>query len=144
VTTFEGRYPKGSVLADPRTPEGARQIFGSDQFPASSMIARADWLNSNAETARKFVRAVKKSIVWIKNHSAAEVRLTIPESLRMPEEEADLRAILHSQQTMTPEGTISPGAAQLALKFVSVSSEKVRNARVDTSKVFTNEFALSK
>jgi NitT/TauT family transport system substrate-binding protein len=108
------------------------------------MIARADWLSSNPETARKFVRAVRKSMVWIKNHSAEEVRLTIPEASRMPEKEADLKAIIHSQQTMTPEGTIAPEAAQLALKFVSVSSEKVRNARVDASKVFTNEFALSK
>jgi NitT/TauT family transport system substrate-binding protein len=144
VTTFEGRHPEASVLADPRTAEGARQIFGSDQFPASSMIARADWLNSNAETVRKFVRAVRKSMVWIKDHSAEEVRLTIPEALRMPEKEADLKAILHSQQTMTPEGSIPPEAAQLALKFVSVSSEKVRNAKVDAEKVFTNEFALSK
>jgi NitT/TauT family transport system substrate-binding protein len=141
VTMFERGHSQVPFLADPRTEEGARRIFGVATFPATSLIARDDWLRAKPDTARRFVRAVKKAMLWIRSHSPEEVRATIPEALRMPDVEADLQAIRQSQQTLTPSGMIPADAPPVVLKFVALSSERVRDAHLDVSRVYTNEFA---
>jgi NitT/TauT family transport system substrate-binding protein len=93
ITTFERRHPSTALLADTRTAEGARQIFGVTNVLMSGLDAREDWLRANPETVRRFVRAVKKGMQWMASHSAEEVRATIPETSRMPDAEADLDAI---------------------------------------------------
>jgi NitT/TauT family transport system substrate-binding protein len=138
--TFERRYPKLKLLADTRTEEGTKQLFGEGKFPFASLIAREEWLQSDPETARRFARAVKKAMQWISTQSAEQVRETIPESLRMPDADADLTSIRLFQQTMTPDGT-PPGNPEIVRRFVAVSDERVRNANLDLSKICTKEFA---
>jgi NitT/TauT family transport system substrate-binding protein len=143
LAMFELRYPKLTILADTRTEEGTRQLFGEAKFPWATLIAREAWLQSDPETARRFVRAVKKAMQWIETHSAEEVRATIPEALRMPDVDADLKSIRLFQQTMTPDG-ISPGDPEIVRKFLAVSDERVRASHLDLSKICTKEFASSK
>jgi hypothetical protein len=80
---------------------------------------------------------------WIETHSPEEVRATIPETLRMPDVDADLKSIRLFQQTMTPDG-ISPGDPEIVRKFLAVSDERVRESHLDLSKICTKEFASSK
>jgi NitT/TauT family transport system substrate-binding protein len=138
---FEHRHPGQPFLADVRTAEGARQVFGSDQFPVAALIAQQNWLKNNSDTARRVVRAVKRAMEWTRTHSAEEVRQMIPEETRSPDAESDLLAIRQVQSTTSPDGTMPVGAAELLRKFTAASSEKVRNARIDLSKVFINDFA---
>ena len=140
ITTFERRYPKAALLADTRTEEGSKQIFGVAAVPISGLDAREEWLRSNPETARRFVRAVKKAMEWMANHSPEEVRATIPEASRMPDSEADLDAIRQIQGTMSRDGIMPPGAPEIIRKFVAVSDERVRNAQLDLARLYTNEF----
>jgi NitT/TauT family transport system substrate-binding protein len=140
LAMFERRYPKLTLLADTRTEEGARQLFGEAEFPWATLIAREEWLQSDPETARRFVRAVKKAMQWIKTQSPEEVRATIPETLRMPDVDADLKSIHLFQQTMTPDGT-SPGDPEIARKFLAASDERVRESHLDLSKICTKDFA---
>jgi NitT/TauT family transport system substrate-binding protein len=144
ITTFERRYPKAALLADTRTEEGARQVFGVATIPMSGLDGREEWLRTNPDTARRFVRAVKKAMQWMATHSAEEVRTSIPETLRMPDAEADLEAIRQAQGTISPDGIVPADAPETIRKYLAVSSERVRNAHLDLSKVYTNEFASAK
>jgi NitT/TauT family transport system substrate-binding protein len=143
LATFERRYPNLTFLADTRTEEGTRQLFGEARFPWATLIAREEWLQSDPETARRFVRAVKKAMQWIETHSPEEVRATIPEALRMPDVDADLKSIRLFQQTMTPDG-ISPGDPEIVRKFLAVSDGRIRESHLDLSKICTTEFATAK
>jgi NitT/TauT family transport system substrate-binding protein len=87
------------------------------------------------------VRAVKKGVEWMANHSAEDVRATIPEASRMPDAEADLEAIRQAQRTMSRDGIMPPDTPELIRKYLAVSDERVRNAHLDLSRLYTNEFA---
>ena len=64
----------------------------------------------------------------------------MPEDLRMPEAAADITAIRDAQRLLSPDGAIPAGAPDLVRAYVAHSSAKVRDAAIDLSKVYTNEF----
>jgi hypothetical protein len=45
---------------------------------------------------------------------------------------------------VSADGAIPPGAPVQVLKYVAISSEKVRQAGIDVSQVYTNEFVTNK
>ena len=53
ITALQARRPDAVVLADTRTPEGLRAVFGVDDYPASCLLAQGAWLRANPEVARK-------------------------------------------------------------------------------------------
>jgi NitT/TauT family transport system substrate-binding protein len=143
IGMFEQRYPQAVLLADLRTEDGTRQVFGVTNVAMSALDAREDWLRGNPETARHFVRAVKRGMEWMVNHSTEEVRAMIPEASRMPDTNADLEAIRQAQRTISPDGIMPPEVPEIIRRYLAVSDEGVRNANIDLSKLYTNEFVRS-
>lgn len=141
VTQFEDRHPQGQLLADTRTPAGSRDIFGSEEFPGLSLLTEDRWLRDNSDTARRFVRAVKKGMRWVREHPAEQVRNMIPERARMPDPSLDVRAIHEVQQGISADGVMPPGSAELVERFLAVSNPKVRTTHIDLAHLYTNEFA---
>jgi NitT/TauT family transport system substrate-binding protein len=140
IPTFEGRHPGQLFLADTRTPDGARRVFGSEMFPNLSLIAQEPWLRDNADTAHRLARAVKRGMRWMRDHPAEQVRDLITKRTARPDSETDLQAIRQAQQIMSPDGIVPGGAVDAVERFVAASSEKVRTAHVDLSKIYTNDF----
>jgi NitT/TauT family transport system substrate-binding protein len=62
ITTVKRRFPSVHVLADSRTAEGVREIYGMDIYPAHDLLAQTDWLRRNPEAARKLTAAVLKAM----------------------------------------------------------------------------------
>jgi NitT/TauT family transport system substrate-binding protein len=124
-------------LADTRTPEGARMVFGTDTFSNTSMVARDRWLNQSGDVPRRFVRAIKKGMDWMRHQPAEQVRTKMPEDLRMPDAAADVSAIRDAQRVLSADGAIPVGAPEQVLKYVSLSSAKVRGATIDLSQLYT-------
>jgi len=61
ITALQARQSEAVILADTRTVDGLRAVFGVDDYPASCLLAREGWLKANAETARKTARAVVRA-----------------------------------------------------------------------------------
>jgi NitT/TauT family transport system substrate-binding protein len=133
-------HPGLGILADTRTAEGARQIFGSASYPGSLLIAEESWLRANPDTARRFVRAVKHGMQWMATHSAEEIRANMREEQRLPDAEADLQTIRDFQQMLSPDGAIQPGSAELMFRVLATSLENVRDARIDFTRAYTNAY----
>lgn len=140
IPTFELRNPTTAFLADTRTPSGARRAFGTDNFPALSLLADIDWLEQNADAAQRLVRAMQKAMRWVREQPVERVREMIPAESRMTPAEADFRAIREAQASMSPDGMVPPGSAAAVERFVAVSDPRVRAAKVDAEKVYTNQF----
>lgn len=144
IPVFERKYPDITFLAETRTAEGAQKVFGSAVFPNSAaLVAQDDWLKTNAGAARSLVIALKRAMDWMRNHAAEEIRGQMPEGLRMEDIEADLMAIRHAQQILSPDGVTPAEAPELVRKWLAASSENVRAARIDLAKTYTNEFVLA-
>ncbi|HEU5257239.1 MAG TPA: ABC transporter substrate-binding protein [Vicinamibacterales bacterium] len=144
IPTFEARHPGNRFLADTRTSAGARVVFRSEVFPSLSLLAQDRWLQQNADTALRLVRAVKRGMDWIRNRPAEQVREMLPETARMPDPEADLHAIGEMQRGMSSDGVMPPGSAELIRNYVAVSNPAVRAAHIDPASLYTNELASVK
>jgi NitT/TauT family transport system substrate-binding protein len=144
IFMYEHRQPATRLIADTRTPAGAREVFGSETFPSLSLLAPDRWLQENPDTARRLVRALARGLRWVHDQPAERVRDMIPPEARMPVPDADLEAIRAAQSAMSPDGLMPAGAAELIERFVAVSDARVRAARLDPARTYTNEFAAPK
>ena len=143
ISTFEERHPGSAFIADTRTLDGVREVFGAETFPSLGLVAQDGWLRDHAEIARRLVRAVKKGMRWVSDHPAEQVRAMVPPDARMTPN-ADLQSIRRIQETMSPDGQMPPDAPQLIQKFVAVSNAKVRAAHISAAEFYTNEFTSTK
>lgn len=141
IPAFELRNPANAFLADTRTLEGARQVYGSEVFPALSLLAEDAWLAHNADSVQRLVRAMKKAMRWVREQPVEKIREMIPEEARMTPAEADFRAIREVQAAMSSDGVVPAGSAGIIEKFVAVSDARVRAAHVDPEAIYTNRFA---
>ena len=120
IATWERRHEGNTLLADTRTPGGARRVFGSDEFPALSLLSEDGWLVQHADTAQRFVRAVKRGVLWVRNNSPEDVRQMIPEGSRMATVEGDCQAIREAQAALSVDGLMPAGSAERIERFVAV------------------------
>ena len=144
ITLFEERQPAVRLLADTRTSEGTRQLFGSETFPSLGLLAEDSWLGKNGDTARRLVRAVRRGMQWLRDQPPERVRDMIPPGARMTTPSADLQAIREAQEALSPDGLMSPAAAKVVETFVAASDSRVKTAHLDLSRIYTNEFAVDR
>lgn len=81
---------------------------------------------------------------WMRTHSAEEIRARMPESMRIPDHEAELQAIRQAKDTLSPDGAIAPDAAETVRRYVAAYNDKVRNTRIDLSHTYTNDFVTGR
>jgi NitT/TauT family transport system substrate-binding protein len=139
-TLVQRRNPGVRVLADLRHAEGVKQAFGSDTYPASVFYAKGDWIRANEQTTRSLARALVKTLGWIQNHSAQEIADKTPASFRGDDPALYVEAVKNSMAMFSPDGLMAADGAESVRKLLAESIEKVRNAKIDLSKTYTNEF----
>ncbi len=133
ITTLIARKPDMVILADTRTPEGLRAAFGVDDYPASCLLARREWLDSNRDTAKKIARAVLRALAWIREHSAEEVLARVPTEVRAGDAAAEVAAIRLAQPMYSTDGRINQESAEAVLAV-----QAVKRSRVDLLATYEN------
>jgi len=122
ITAFLARNPQAAILADTRTPEGLRAAFQVDDYPASCLLARREWLDRNRDSARRMAKAVLRSLAWIREHSAEEVLARVPSA---GDPSAELAAIRLAQPMYSVDGRINKDSAEKVRAIIGLKSPKV-------------------
>lgn len=132
--------PSAKILADTRTAEGVRAIFGVDIYPSVVLYSTAPWLTQHHEEAGRMAHALRRTVDWMRSHSPEEIRERIPAPFRTEDAAADVDGLRATQAMLSPDGRLTPEAAAMVRKVLSVSLESVRGATIDLDKTYTNEF----
>jgi NitT/TauT family transport system substrate-binding protein len=132
ITAYLSRNPDAAILADTRTPAGLRAAFQVDDYPASCLLARREWLDANPQSAKKMARAVLRSLAWIREHSAEEILARVPSP---GDAASEIAAIRLAQPMYSVDGRISKESAEAVRTVMGLPSSKV-----DLSSTFTNGF----
>jgi NitT/TauT family transport system substrate-binding protein len=140
ITTLESRRHDAVILVDTRTAEGLRGVFGVDDYPASCLLARGDWLRTHPEEARRIARAMVRSLAWIGAHSAEEILAQVPAEFRVGEPAAELAAIRLAQPMYSIDGRIRAESAAAVRNVLVRSLDRVRDAKIDLSKTYSNQY----
>lgn len=128
------------MLADTRTPEGLRAVFGVDDYPASCLLGRGDWLRAHNAAARGIARAEVRALGWIRDHSAENILARVPAEFRVGDRVAELDAIRLAKRMYSPDGRIKPESAEAVRRVLAESLEPVRRAKVDLERTYTNAY----
>jgi NitT/TauT family transport system substrate-binding protein len=134
------RNPSARVLADFRTAQGVQDAIGAHAYPASVLYAPRDWIATHRDVAGRLARAVTRTLQWMHTHTAEEIAGKTPASLRGEDEALYVEALKSSMPMFSPDGAMSAEGAEAVRTLLAGSMEKVRGARIDLSKTYTNEF----
>ncbi|MEU4033850.1 ABC transporter substrate-binding protein [Streptomyces collinus] len=133
----------GTSAIDLATTDGAKAALGG-AFPAASVLARTDWVNSHKDAVQKVVDALVATMHWINTHSAADIANKLPASFVQNQlvTKADyIKALNEDKGQFLPDGIMPAGGPKTALATEQMVGTVTSS--VDLSKTFTNEFAIN-
>jgi NitT/TauT family transport system substrate-binding protein len=132
------KQTKINILADTRTAEGTRAVFGVDTYPSAVLYSTPAWLDAHRDNAQRLARAMLKTLEWMRTKTPEEIREKMPASFRSDDPSTDLQSLKSLQAMLSIDGKLTTEAAAAVQKVLSVSLPEV--SKVDLSKTYTNEF----
>jgi NitT/TauT family transport system substrate-binding protein len=143
-TIVQRRAPGVRVLADLRDAAGVKEALDATTYPASVLYTSAEWMRANRDTTAKLARAIKRTLEWMHTHSADEIADKTPADFRGEDRGLYVEALHNSMAMFSPDGVMSEDGPKAVHRLLAQSLEKVRNATIDLSKTYTNEFVLGR
>src|SRR5262249_55125640 len=96
------------VVADTRTEEGTRAIFGGSN-PAAVLYAKQDFIARNPNTMQALVNAFYKTLKWLEKATPEDITATVPEEYWLGDKALYVAAVKASKPAYSITGII-PGA----------------------------------
>ncbi len=103
------------VIADTRTLEGAKQVYGG-ALPAAVLYAPPAFLEKNPRTVQALVNAFVRSLKWMQANSAEEVAKVMPEEYALGDKETYVKSIRASLPMYSPDGRFAPEGEEIAYR----------------------------
>ncbi|MBB4017884.1 NitT/TauT family transport system substrate-binding protein [Chelatococcus caeni] len=128
-----------AVIADSRTEQGTKEIFGGSN-PAAVVYLKQDFIEKNPNTVQAIVNAFHKSLKWLETASADDIVATVPEAYYLGDRSLYERAVEASRETYSRTGIIPEDGMKSALDMLVQFDEELAKANVDLSKTFTDTF----
>ncbi len=133
------QMPGLHILADTRTAEGVRSVFGVESYPSAVLYSKAEWVDKNRDAARLLAGAITRTLAWMRAHTPEEIREKMPASFRTEDVQTDVEVLRTAQAMLSVDGKFTAEAVEAVLKVMSTSLPAVRDAKIDLGKTYTNE-----
>jgi NitT/TauT family transport system substrate-binding protein len=143
VTRYRRRHPEAVILADARTADGLEQCTGAREHAGAVLFSTMEWLDSNATTARRLVRAIQQALQWMHGHTAEQIAQQAPATFHGGDLEAYVQAVRNSKEMYSRDGRMTHEAASSVYRVLAASVETVRDAQFDLSETYTNMFVAA-
>jgi NitT/TauT family transport system substrate-binding protein len=127
------------VVADTRTLEGTREVFGGP-YPAAVLYAPRPFIDKHPRTIQALVDALARSLKWIASHSPEEILALMPPEYALGNKANYLESIRKSLPMYSADGRFTREGAQTAHAVLSAFDPEVANATVDLSATYTDAF----
>jgi NitT/TauT family transport system substrate-binding protein len=133
------QMPGLHILADTRTLEGIRSVFGVESYPSAVLYSKTEWIEKNRDTARQLAGVITKTLSWMRSHTPEEIRDKMPASFRTEDAATDAEVLRTAQAMLSVDGKFTPEAVEVVRKVLSTSLPAVRDAKIDLGKTYTND-----
>ncbi len=127
------------VIADTRTLEGSKQVYGG-ALPAAVLYAQPAFIEKNSRTVQALVNAFVRGLKWMQHNPAEAVVKIMPEEYALGEKDTYAKAIKASLPMYSPDGRFAPEGEEIAYKVLKQFDPAVQKAAIDVSKTYTNTF----
>ncbi len=127
------------VVADTRTAEGSRAVYGGD-YPAAVLYVRPAFTTKNPATTQALVDAFVRGLKWIQGHSPAEIAAVMPSEYALGDKALYVKAIAASMGMYSPDGRLSRAGAETVYTVLREFDPMLRTATIDLDATYTNAF----
>ena len=127
------------VVADSRTEEGTRAIFGGSN-PAAVMYVKQDFIDKNPATVQALVNAFYKTRQWLDKATPEQIAATVPEDYYLGDKALYVAAVKANKPVYSRTGVIPPAGVKSAADMLLAFDDELKNARVDLAKTFDGRF----
>src|SRR5262249_45866275 len=127
------------VVADSRTEEGTRAIFGGSN-PAAVLYVKQDFIARNPNTVQALVNAFYKTLKWLEKATPEQVAATVPEDYWLGDKALYIAAVKASKPAYSITGVIPPAGMKSAADMLIAFDDELRDAKVDLAKTFDDRF----
>ncbi len=128
------------IVADGRTPEGAKAIFGGS-FPAGSLYAKEDFIKANPNTCQALANAIVRALIWMETATPEQVAEKLPAQFVSGNREVIMAALKKTLPGYSRNGQVPREGADNVLKVQSEIDPAVRDAKVNVADTYDNSFA---
>jgi len=141
VGALESKHLAYSAL-DLATTKGATDALGG-AWPAASVLAKADWVNSHQDAVQKVVDALVATMHWINTHSATDIANAMPAqfvSNSTITKDQYISGLTTDKGQFLPDGIMPAGGPKTIFNMEKVLGVDVSKVKVGGT--FTNAYAL--
>lgn len=139
-TFVKKRNPGVRVLADLRDEAGTKAAFGTATYPGAVLYTNGEWIRANRDSVARLARAIVRTLNWMHTHSMEEIAQRTPKTIRGDDDALYIEALKNSMAMFSADGAMTADGAAAVRTLLAGSMEKVRNATIDLSTTYTNEF----
>lgn len=126
------RFGRVKVLADTRTEDLQRLVYGSPSYPSTVLMAKQEWLEANPEKARRLVKAIGRTRQWVMSRTAEDVAARLPASHRGEDLKLHEEVIRATMAMLHPDGRMSEEEA--------LAARRAAGKKTGTDETYTNRF----
>jgi NitT/TauT family transport system substrate-binding protein len=127
------------VVADSRTEEGTRAIFGGSN-PAAVLYARQDFIDKNPHTMQALVNAFHKTLQWLEKATPEQIAATVPEEYFLGDKALYVAAVKANKPVYSLTGVIPAAGMKSAADMLLAFDEELKGANIDLAKTFDDRF----
>jgi NitT/TauT family transport system substrate-binding protein len=127
------------VVADSRTEEGTRAIFGGSN-PAAVLYAKQDFIARNPNTVQALVNAFYKTLKWLERASPEQITATVPEEYWLGDKALYTAAVKANKPVYSVTGIIPAAGMQSASDMLVAFDDELKAAKIDLAKTFDGRF----
>jgi NitT/TauT family transport system substrate-binding protein len=129
-----------TMLVDARIEKGSKQAFGGP-YPNGCMLASDDFIKKYPNTTQAIANAIVHSMKYLQTASIDDIVKSVPRSY-FQDEKIYREALKTDLEMIRWDGLLSPEIGRTVLNGIALLDDKFKNANIDISKTYTNEFTL--
>ncbi|HKA80354.1 MAG TPA: ABC transporter substrate-binding protein [Xanthobacteraceae bacterium] len=127
------------IIADSRTEEGTRAIFGGSN-PAAVMYVKQDFIEKNPNTVQALTNAFYKTLKWLEKATPDQIAATVPEDYYLGDKALYVAAVKANKPVYSVTGIIPAAGMQSATDMLVAFDAELKDAKVDLAKTFDGRF----
>lgn len=128
------------IIADTRTVADTQKIFGGN-MPSACLYASQEFLDKNPRTAQALANAIVRADKWIQANDAQTIAKTVPAAYLLGDVELYKQCLDANKESLSPNGLVDADGPATALNALAAFVPNLDASKIDTGKIFTNEFA---
>src|SRR6266852_2904770 len=127
------------IIADSRTEEGTRAIFGGSN-PAAVLYLKRDFAEKNPSTVQALVDAFYKTLKWLEKATPDEIAATVPEEYFLGDKALYMAAVNGNKPVYSLTGLVPQAGMRSAADMLLAFDEELKSAKIDLSKTCDDRF----